>query len=76
VQRLGQEVGDRLALTPQTLRKRLKERGVLVSIDAGRQVLTVRRILEGQRREVLHVSSRILSPSEPHEAEADEEPGR
>src|SRR5439155_983782 len=26
VQRLGQEIGDRIALTPQTLRKRLKER--------------------------------------------------
>jgi hypothetical protein len=76
VQRLGQEVGDRLTLTPQTLRKRLKERGVLVSTDAGRQVLTVRRIVEGQRREVLHVSSRILSPLEPHEAEIDEEGGR
>jgi hypothetical protein len=76
VQRLGQEVGDRLTLTPQTLRKRLKERGVLVSTDAGRQVLTVRRIVEGQRREVLHVSSRILSPLEPHEAETDEEGGR
>src|SRR6266851_881549 len=56
VQRLGQEVGDRLSLTPQTLRKRLKERGMLVTTDTGRQVLTVRRTLEGQRREVLHLS--------------------
>jgi hypothetical protein len=63
-QRLGQEVGDRLSLTPQTLRKRLKERGVLASVDTGRQVLTVRRILEGQRREVLHLSSTILSQTE------------
>ena len=69
VQRLGQEVGDRLSLTPQTLRKRLKERGALVSIDAGRQVLTVRRILEGQRRDVLHLSSTILSNSDPSTAE-------
>lgn len=65
VQRLGQEVGDRLPVTPQTLRKRLKERGVLVSTDTARQVLTVRRVLEGQRREVLHLSGTILSPSEP-----------
>ena len=69
VQRLGQEVGDRLSLTPQTLRKRLKERGALVSIDAGRQVLTVRRILEGQRRDVLHLSSTILSNSDRSTAE-------
>jgi len=37
VQRLGQEVGDRLSLTPQTLRKRLKERGMLVTTDTGRR---------------------------------------
>jgi hypothetical protein len=65
VQRLGQEVGDRLPVTPQTLRKRLKERGVLVSTDTTRQVLTVRKVLEGQRREVLHLSGTILCPSEP-----------
>ncbi|HEU5001543.1 MAG TPA: hypothetical protein VFW71_02030 [Actinomycetota bacterium] len=65
VQRLGQEVGDRISVTPQTLRKRLKERGVLASTDTNRQVLTVRRVLEGQRREVLHLSSTMLSSSAP-----------
>src|SRR5205823_8075531 len=34
VQRLGQEIGDRVALTPQTLRKRLNERGPLASIGS------------------------------------------
>jgi hypothetical protein len=75
VQQLGQEVGDRLTLTPQTLRKRLNERGVLVSTDAGRQVLTVRRILEGQRREVLHVSSSILSLPESHPSDVSDGSG-
>ncbi|MGH2688011.1 MAG: hypothetical protein ACRDKW_04275, partial [Actinomycetota bacterium] len=63
VQRLGQEIGDRIALTPQTLRKRLKEHGALVTTETKRRMLTVRRTLEGQRREVLHLLRETLSPS-------------
>ncbi|MGH2690291.1 MAG: hypothetical protein ACRDKW_16015, partial [Actinomycetota bacterium] len=63
VQRLGQEVGDRLPLTPQTLRRRLKEAGALASSETKRRMLTVRRTLEGQRREVLHLHKETLSPS-------------
>src|SRR3989442_12324409 len=55
VQRLGQEIGDRIALTPQTLRKRLKERAVLATCETQRRMLTVRRTLEGQPLEVLHL---------------------
>lgn len=65
VQRLGDEVGDRLNLTPQTLRKRLKEQGILRSSDGPRRMLTIRRTLDGTRREVLHLSRDALScPSE------------
>ena len=65
VQRLGDEVGDRLNLTPQTLRKRLKEQGVLASSDGPRRMLTIRRTLDGTRREVLHLPRAALSsPSE------------
>jgi hypothetical protein len=63
VQRLGQEIGDRIALTPQTLRKRLKERGILVTTESQRRMLTVRRTLEGQRREVLHLHREALCAS-------------
>ena len=63
VQRLGQEIGDRIPLTPQTLRRRLKEQGVLASSETQRRMLTVRRTLEGQRREVLHLLGGALSPS-------------
>jgi uncharacterized protein DUF3854/uncharacterized protein DUF927 len=62
VQRLGQEIGDRIALTPQTLRKRLKERGLLKSTAERRGTLTLRRTLEGQRRDVLHLAAEALSP--------------
>lgn len=63
VQRLGQEIGDRIALTPQTLRKRLKERGILATCETQRRMLTVRRTLEGQRREVLHLQREALCAS-------------
>src|SRR5712692_9869818 len=63
VQRLGQEIGDRIVLTPQTLRKRLKERGILATCETQRRILTVRRTLEGQRREVLHLHREALCAS-------------
>jgi hypothetical protein len=63
VQRLGQDIGDRIALTPQTLRKRLKERGILATCETQRRMLTVRRTLEGQRREVLHLRAEALCAS-------------
>jgi hypothetical protein len=61
VQRLGDEVGDRLSVTPQTLRKRLKEQGLLVSSDGPRRMLTIRRTLDGTRREVLHLRRATVS---------------
>jgi hypothetical protein len=60
-QGLGHDVGDRLAVSPQTLRKRLRERGMLRGIDEQRQRLTVRRIFEGQRRDVLHLDAGTLT---------------
>ena len=51
---------ERLPLTEQTLCRRLRERGLLASIDAGRQMLKVRRILENYPRQVLHLKSSLL----------------
>jgi len=44
----------------QTLRHRLRERGLLASIDAGRQMVQVRRTLEGTPRQVLHLKASAL----------------
>jgi hypothetical protein len=71
-QRLGQEVGDRLAVQPQTLRKRLNERGLLTSTDVRRKTLTLRRSFEGQRREVLHLDRETLSPPVAEPAQPDQ----
>jgi hypothetical protein len=44
-----------IPISPQTLRHRMAEQGLLVSTDAARKVLMVRRILESCPRTVLHV---------------------
>ena len=46
---------ERLPVSEQTLRHRLREHGLLASIDVGRQMLLVRRTLEGYPRQVLHL---------------------
>ena len=51
---------ERLPLSAQTLRHRLHEHGLLETVDAGRQMLLVRRTLEGIPRQVLHVKARHL----------------
>ncbi|MDQ4128619.1 MAG: hypothetical protein M3151_11835 [Actinomycetota bacterium] len=64
VQKQGRDSGEPLAVTGRTLRKRLHERGLLVSTGKereGRETLTVRHTLEGSRKGVLHVASDFLS---------------
>jgi len=46
---------DPLELSEQTLRRRLHDCGLLVTIDSGRQTLLVRRTLDGCSRHVLHL---------------------
>jgi hypothetical protein len=46
---------ERLPISEQTLRHRLREHGLLASTDAGRQMVLVRRTLEGCARQVLHL---------------------
>jgi hypothetical protein len=59
---VAQQVGgaERLPAGEQTLRHRLRQRGLLASVDVARQVLLVRRTLEGSPRQVLHLRSSIL----------------
>ena len=53
-----QEAGqERLPVSEQTLRHRLQQRHLLASVDQGRQMLLVRRILEGRGRQVLHLKA-------------------
>lgn len=51
---------ERMCVSEQALRHRLRERGLLASLDAGRGMLQVRRTLAGRPRQVLHLRSRDL----------------
>ena len=51
---------DGLAVGEQALRQRLRARGLLESVDAGRQMLVIRRTLEGSPRQVLHLRANVL----------------
>jgi hypothetical protein len=52
---------ERLLVSEQTLRHRLREHGLLASVDVGRQMLLVRRTLEGRPRQVLHLKASELA---------------
>jgi len=52
---------DPIQASEQTLRHRLRERGYLASVDSGRQMVQVRRTLEGTSRQVLHLKAAVLS---------------
>ncbi len=57
---------DPLPLSAQAVRHRLHQRGLLRSIDKGRQMLLVRRVLGGSLRQVLHLNARDFVVPEPH----------
>jgi hypothetical protein len=67
VQRLAQQQGEGFVISAITLRRRLRERGLLASTDDARNKVTVRRVLQGERRDVLHlrIPERVVIDS-PH----------
>jgi hypothetical protein len=82
-QRLAREGGDALSVTMPTLKRRLKERGLLASTQTygNRERLEVRRALEGNRRPVLHLKSSTLVAPEVyqvhhvHQSRSNSKPG-
>jgi hypothetical protein len=63
-QKMAPGGADGLGITAQTLRKRLAERGLLV-VDESREVNTVRKMLEGQQRNVLQLAEGAFTPEKP-----------
>jgi hypothetical protein len=59
-QRLAQDQHDSLPVTPQVLRKRLKEKGYLI-MEGARETVMVRRVLAGQTRSVLNFNKSLFS---------------
>ncbi len=56
------DAGEVLAISEQTLSKRLKEKGLLASVDTARQTLTIRRSIGGSTKNVLHFSRATILP--------------
>jgi hypothetical protein len=52
---------ERLSVSQHTLQQRLREGGLLARVDGGRQMVRVRRTLEGYPRQVLHLRATDLA---------------
>ena len=61
VQALGNQTGAPLSISGVTLHKRLHEKGLLLTVDAGRGTLHIRRKIEEATRAVLHLSASEFS---------------
>jgi hypothetical protein len=57
----AESCGDPFAINPQTLHKRLNEKGYLSSTEqASRGTLTVRRKIQGKRQTLLHMNAKLF----------------
>lgn len=74
IQRLASATGETLTVGLQTLKRRLRDKRLLVTTDRARQTFTVRRTIEGRRLPVLHLDIRSLSTlTEPDQPDQDGE---
>jgi hypothetical protein len=70
VQAAGRDSGEILAIGETMLKKRLREKNLLVSTDGCRGTLTIRKRIEGCSKHVLHLSREVVLPDEPDDDEA------
>ena len=68
----GKNAGEVLPISEQTLRKRLHEKGLLATTDENRDTLTVRRMIGGASKNVLHFLRTTILPEGIDEPECDE----
>ena len=70
--------GTGIEVTATTLARRLRDRHMLVTIDPARETLTVRRVLEGRQRDVLHLSAKVLGvvPPKPDKPDKPDNPAQ
>jgi hypothetical protein len=74
-QQMARDQGEALPVTPRTLHRRLSERGLLVSREAGRETVTIRKTLEGRRRAVLHLRADALCAQQPDQPDQPDQQG-
>jgi hypothetical protein len=61
-QMAARDAGEPFAISEQTLKKRLREKGLLASVDTKRETLTLRRMICGSSHEVLHFRRGTVLP--------------
>ena len=71
VQHSGRDTSEVLAVSASTLKKRLREKGLLASADEKRQTHTIRRTICGSSRDVLHFRRSTLLPEAPSDEDHD-----
>ena len=67
--RVGADGGEGIALTPTTLVKRVKEAGLLLTVEPTRGTNTIRRVLEGKTQIVLHIARETLVSEKPDKSD-------
>jgi hypothetical protein len=71
-QKMGRDTDEPLPISEQTLRRRLRDKGLLTSTDRARQTLTVRRTIGGASTDVLHLRRTTLLPEDLEPADEEE----
>jgi hypothetical protein len=66
-QMAGRDIGEVLAVSEQTLKKRLHEKNLLASVDRTRQTITIRRSIRGSSKDVLHFRRSTFLPEAPED---------
>ena len=61
-QMAARDCGEPFAISEHTLKKRLREKNLLASIDTKRETLTVRRIIRGSSKTILHFLRSTILP--------------
>ena len=72
VQMMARDMNEPFATSEQTLKKRLFQKGLLASVEAKRETLTVRRSIAGSRKSVLHFLRSTLLPEAPDDEDNDD----
>jgi hypothetical protein len=66
-QKMARDTEEALAISEQMLRKRLREKGFLASVEQKRETLTIRRSIGGTSQDVLHLWRTTLLAEDPEE---------
>ena len=72
VQVAGRDAGEVLAVSEQTLKKRLHEKSLLAWVEGSRETLTVRRTILGSSKSVLHLLRETVLPEGRSESDTDD----